>query len=53
MAVVGAFLIGCVVLLMVVGCAGVLSEAPQKEEQEHQPPPPRLKTNVKGTRHLQ
>src|SRR5215207_11144275 len=32
-AVVGAFLIGCAVLL-VVGCAGVRSEAPQ-EEQEH------------------
>jgi Ca2+-binding RTX toxin-like protein len=33
MAVVGAFLVGCAVLLMVVGCAGVRSEAPQKEEQ--------------------
>jgi RTX calcium-binding nonapeptide repeat (4 copies) len=32
-AVVGAFLFGCAVLLMVVGCAGVRSEAPQKEEQ--------------------
>jgi hypothetical protein len=32
MAVVGAFLVGCAVLV-VVGCAGVRSEAPQKEEQ--------------------
>jgi hypothetical protein len=32
-AVVGAFLIGCAVLLLVGGCAGVRSEAPQKEEQ--------------------
>jgi len=31
-AVVGAFLIGCAVLLMVIGCAGVRSEAPQKEQ---------------------
>src|SRR5215211_1921561 len=30
-AVVGAFLMGCVVLLMVVGCAGVRSEAPEKQ----------------------
>jgi RTX calcium-binding nonapeptide repeat (4 copies) len=28
-------LIGCAVLLMVVGCAGVRSQAPQKEEQAH------------------
>jgi Ca2+-binding RTX toxin-like protein len=35
MAVVGAFLIGCAVLLMGVGCSGVRSEAPQKEEQGH------------------
>ena len=34
-AVVGVFLIGCAVLLLVVGCAGVRSEAPQKEEQGH------------------
>jgi hypothetical protein len=33
-AVVGAFLIGCAVLV-VAGCAGVRSEAPQKEEQAH------------------
>jgi hypothetical protein len=33
-AVVGAFLIGRAVLLMVVGCAGVRSEAPQKEEEQ-------------------
>jgi uncharacterized protein YceK len=32
-AVVGAFLIGCAVLLLVSGCAGVRSEAAQKEEQ--------------------
>ena len=32
-AVVGTYLFGCAVLLMVVGCAGVRSEAPQKEEQ--------------------
>ena len=36
MAVVRAFLIGCAVLLIVVGCAGVGSEAPQKE-QTHSP----------------
>ena len=35
-AMVGAFLIGCAVLLIVVGCAGVGSEAPQKE-QTHSP----------------
>jgi uncharacterized protein YceK len=34
-AVVGAFMIGCAVLLMVVGCAGVRSEASQEEEQGH------------------
>jgi RTX calcium-binding nonapeptide repeat (4 copies) len=34
-AVVVSLLIGCAVLLMVVGCAGVRSEAPQKEEQAH------------------
>jgi hypothetical protein len=34
-AVVGIFLIGCTVLLMVVGCAGVRLEAPEKEEQGH------------------
>jgi uncharacterized protein YceK len=34
-AVVGAFLIGCAVLLLVAGCAGVRSEASQKEEQSH------------------
>jgi hypothetical protein len=33
MAVVGAFLIGCAVALVVVGCAGVRSGAP-KEEQD-------------------
>jgi Ca2+-binding RTX toxin-like protein len=33
-AVVGTFLIGCAVLV-VAGCAGVRSEAPQKEEQGH------------------
>jgi RTX calcium-binding nonapeptide repeat (4 copies) len=32
-AVVGAFLIGCAVLLLVSGCVGVRSEAAQKEEQ--------------------
>jgi hypothetical protein len=31
-AVVGAFLMGCVVLLMAVGCAGVRSEAPEDEQ---------------------
>ena len=31
---VGVFLIGCAVLLMVVGCAGVRSEAPQEEEEQ-------------------
>ena len=31
---VGAFLIGCAVLLIVVGCAGTRSEAPQ-EKQRH------------------
>ena len=34
-AVVGTFLVGCVVLLMVVGCAGVRSEAPQEDKQDH------------------
>src|SRR5215218_1335093 len=34
-AVVRVFLIGCAGLLMVVGCSGVRSEAPQKEEQAH------------------
>jgi RTX calcium-binding nonapeptide repeat (4 copies) len=34
-AVVGTYLIGCAVLLMVVGCAGVRSQAPQEEEQGH------------------
>ena len=34
-AVVEALLFGCVILLVVVGCAGVRSEAPQREEQEH------------------
>ena len=33
MAVVGAFLIGCAVLLVLVGCAGVRSEAPREEQQ--------------------
>ena len=32
-AVVGTYLFGCAVLLMLVGCAGVRSEALQKEEQ--------------------
>jgi RTX calcium-binding nonapeptide repeat (4 copies) len=32
-AVVGVFLMGCAFLLLVGGCAGVRSEAPQKEEQ--------------------
>jgi hypothetical protein len=32
-AVVGSFLIGCAVLLMVVGCAWVRSEASKQEEQ--------------------
>src|SRR5215212_5498187 len=36
MAVVGTFLIGCAVLLVAVGCAGVGSEAPQNE-QTHSP----------------
>ena len=31
-AVVGTFLIGCAVLLLVVGCAGTRSEAPQEEQ---------------------
>jgi hypothetical protein len=34
-AVVGTYLFGCVVLLLVGGCAGVRSEAPQKEGQGH------------------
>ena len=34
-AIAGAFLIGCAVVLLVVGCAGVRSEAPQGEEQGH------------------
>src|SRR5215216_5165996 len=34
-AVVVSLLMGCAVLFMVVGCAGVRSEAPQKEEQTH------------------
>ena len=34
-AVVVTYLFGCAVILMVVGCAGVRSEAPQKEEQGH------------------
>jgi RTX calcium-binding nonapeptide repeat (4 copies) len=34
-AVVGTYLMGCAVVLMVVGCAGARSEAPQKEEQAH------------------
>jgi uncharacterized protein YceK len=32
-AVVGIFLMGCAVLLMVVGCAGVRSKASKQEEQ--------------------
>ena len=32
-AVVGVLLMGCAVLLMVVGCAGVRSEAPKEQEQ--------------------
>jgi hypothetical protein len=35
-AVVGAFLIGCAVLLLV-GCAGMRSEAPKEDEQERSP----------------
>jgi hypothetical protein len=35
MAVVGAFLIGCAVLLLAVGCAGTRSEAPKEQEQGH------------------
>ena len=34
-AVLGALLFGCVIRLVVVSCAGVRSEAPQGEEQEH------------------
>jgi hypothetical protein len=34
--VVGAFLMGCAVLLFV-GCAGMRSEAPQEDEQERSP----------------
>jgi hypothetical protein len=33
--VVRAFLIGCAVLLVLVGCAGVRSEAPKEEQQAH------------------
>jgi hypothetical protein len=35
LAVVSTFLIGCAVLLIVVGCAGVGSEGPQEEQQGH------------------
>src|SRR5215213_4893738 len=34
-AVVGTFLIGCAFLLLVVGCAGTNSEAPQEKEKGH------------------
>ena len=33
-AVVGAFLIGCAFVLLVGGCAGMRSEAPQKEQEQ-------------------
>jgi large-conductance mechanosensitive channel len=36
-AVVGTFLIGCAVLLIVVGCSGVRSKAPKEEKQENAP----------------
>jgi hypothetical protein len=34
-ALVGTFLIGCAFLLIVIGCSGTRSEAPQEEGQEH------------------
>jgi RTX calcium-binding nonapeptide repeat (4 copies) len=37
-AVVGTFLIGCVVLLVLVGCAGVRSEAPREEQEQGRSP---------------
>ena len=36
--VVRAFLIGCVVLLVLVGCAGVRSEAPREEQEQGRSP---------------
>ena len=43
-------LIGCAVVLMVVGCAGVRSEAPQKEEQGHTEATASEEARCEGTR---
>jgi hypothetical protein len=48
--VVGAFLIGCAVLLLVGGCAGVRSEAPQEEEQAHTEATASEESRCEGTR---
>jgi hypothetical protein len=48
-AVVGAFLMGCTVVL-VVGCAGVRSEASQKEEQDHAEAPASEEARCSQTR---
>jgi hypothetical protein len=48
-AVVGAFLIGCAVLVLA-GCAGVRSQAPQKEEQGHTEATASEEARCEGTR---
>jgi Ca2+-binding RTX toxin-like protein len=48
-AVVGAFLIGCAVLV-VAGCAGVRSQAPQEEEQGHTEATASEEARCEGTR---
>jgi hypothetical protein len=50
-AVVGAFLIGCAVLLAV-GCAGVRSEAPQEDQQAHTEATASEEARCEGTRHI-
>src|SRR5215212_4198460 len=49
-AVVGAFLIGCAVLLLAVGCAGVRSEAPQEDQQAHTQATASEEARCEGTR---
>jgi hypothetical protein len=49
--VVGAFLIGCAVLLAV-GCAGVRSEAPQEDQQAHTEATASEEARCEGTRHI-
>ena len=51
MAVVGTFLMGCAILL-VVGCAGVRSEAPQEDQQAHTEATASEEARCEGTRHI-